>query len=162
LTIDEKKRLIHDDYSMIKPKKDSKYKDIKGKAQEIVPITASLLQLIENTQDKNLLENIKQLEINLERSLTKREMIMVANGDIINLEKTLEKSLPTETIKSMYNHRFIDLTNELNRNLTDKEIRDVLSGKLSGIEKSLGRQLVKIFFKLTNEFHFLFRHLLNV
>jgi len=142
LTIDEKKRLIHDDYSMIKQIKNPKYKDIQGKTQEILPITASLLQLVENTQDKNLLENIKHLETDLERSLTKQEIIMAAKGDIINLEKTLKKSLSTETIKSMYNNRFIDLTNELNRNLTDKEIRDVLSGKLSGIEKALGRQLV--------------------
>jgi hypothetical protein len=136
---------------MIKQIKAPKYKDIKGKTQEILPITSSLLQLVENTQDKNLLENIQHLETDLGRSLTKQEIIMAAKGDIINLEKTLEKTLSTETIKSMYNNRFTDLTNELNRNLIDKEIRDILSGKLSGIEKALGRQLVKIFFKLTRK-----------
>ncbi len=162
LTIDEKKRLIHDDYSMIKQIKNSKYKDIQGKTQEILPITASVLQLVENTQDKKLLENLKHLETDLGRSLTKQEIIMAAKGDIINLEKTSKKSLSTETIKSMYNNRFIDLKNELNRNLTDKEIRDVLSGKLSGIEKALGRQLVnkRILFHILSNFSF--RHLLNV
>ncbi|CAF4805570.1 unnamed protein product [Rotaria sp. Silwood1] len=142
LTIDEKKRLIHDDYSMIEYNKNLKYNNnINEKIQEILPITASLLKLIENTQDKNLLENIKYLENNIGRSLTKQEIIMVANGDIISLEKLFNKSLSTETIKSIYKNRFIDLKNELNRNLTDKEIRDILNGKLSGIEKALGRQL---------------------
>ncbi|CAF3690242.1 unnamed protein product [Rotaria sordida] len=138
LTVDEKKRLIDDDYSMIEQIKNLKYNNINRK---ILPITASLLQLVENTQDKNLLENIKYLENDIGRSLTKQEIIMVANGDIIGLEKSFNKSLTTETIKSMYNNRFIDLKNELNRNLTDKEIRDILNGKLSGIEKVLGRQL---------------------
>ncbi len=119
-----------------------KYQDIKGKPQKLLPITASLLELVENTQDKNLLENIQHLESDLGRSLTKQEILMAAKGDIIDLEKTLEKPLPRETITSMYNNRFTDLANELHRNLTDKEMRDVLSGKLSGVEKSLGRQLV--------------------
>jgi hypothetical protein len=144
LTIDEKKRLSHDDYSMIKQIKNAKYKDIKGKPQAIVPITASLIELVEHTQDKNILENIKYLEADLGRSLTKQELVMVAKGDINSLEKTLEKPLSIETIKSIYKNRFTDLTDELKRNLTDNEIRDILSGELNGIEKALGRQLVII------------------
>ena len=140
LTIDEKKRLIHDDYSLLK-----QIKNTQGKTLQILPITSSLLELIENTKDKNLLENIRRLEIYLGRSLTKQEIIMIANGDIAGLEKLLNRSLTTEVIKSMYNDRFTNLTNELNRSLTDKEMRDVLSGKFSGIEKALGRQLVKCF-----------------
>jgi hypothetical protein len=142
LSIDEKKRLTLDDYSMIKPIKNTKYKDLQGKTQSILPITASLLELVEHTQDGNLLEHIQQLETDIGRSLTKQEISMAANGDISALEKLFDKPLPTETIKSMYNNRFTNLTDELNRNLTDKEIRDVLSGKLSGIENALGRQLV--------------------
>jgi hypothetical protein len=138
LTIDEKKRLTHDDYSMIKR--------MKNKERKILPITALLLQLVENTQDKNLSENIQTLETYIGRSLTKQEILMAAKGDIIGLEKLLGQSLPTDIIKSMYNNRFTDLKNELNRNLTDKEIRDILSGKLSGIEMALGRQLVKSLF----------------
>ncbi|CAF3029187.1 unnamed protein product, partial [Rotaria sp. Silwood2] len=141
LTIDEKKHLIHDDYSIIEQIKNQKYNNINRKIQEILPITASLLKVVENTQDKNLLENIKHLENTIGRSLTKQEIIMVANGDIIGLEKIFNKSLLKETIKSIYNDRFIDLKNELNRNLTDKEIRDILLRKFSGIEKTLGRQL---------------------
>ncbi|CAF3800448.1 unnamed protein product, partial [Adineta steineri] len=136
LTMSEKKRLIHDDYSVIEQIKDSK-----RKTQEILPLTALILNLIENTQDKNLLENIEQLQVDIDRSLTKHEIIMAANGDIIGLEKTLDRSLPRETIKSLYNNRFIDLTNELNRDLTDKEIRDILNGQFNGIEKALGHQL---------------------
>jgi hypothetical protein len=136
LTIDEKKRLIHDDYSMIKQTKNATYKDIQGKSQSILPITASLLQLVEHTQDKNILENIKHLEIDLGRSLTKQELLMVAKGDIPSLEKTFKKPL------SIYKNRFTDLTDELKRDLTDNEIRDILSGEFSGIEKALGRQLV--------------------
>ncbi len=135
LTLDEKKRLTHDDYSMIKQK-------IK-KTQEILPITSLLLDLIEKTRDKNVLENIEHLQTDIGRSLTKQEIIMAANGDIIGLEKIVDKSLPRETIKTLYSSRFTDLTDELKRNLTDKEIRDILSGQLSGIEKALGRQLVK-------------------
>ncbi|CAF4593065.1 unnamed protein product [Rotaria sp. Silwood2] len=144
LTIDEKKHLIHDDYSIIEQIKNQKYNNINRKIQEILPITASLLKVVENTQDKNLLENIKHLENTIGRSLTKQEIIMVANGDIIGLEKIFNKSLLKETIKSIYNDRFIDLKNELNRNLTDKEIRDILLRKFSGIEKTLGRQLVNL------------------
>ncbi len=136
MTIDEKKRLIHDDYSMIKQTKNATYKDIQGKSQSILPITASLLQLVEHTQDKNILENIKHLEIDLGRSLTKQELLMVAKGDIPSLEKTFKKPL------SIYKNRFTDLTDELKRDLTDNEIRDILSGEFSGIEKALGRQLV--------------------
>jgi len=139
LTLDEKKRLTHDDYSMIK----QKIKNSKQKTQEILPITSLLLELIEKTQDKNVLENIEHLQTYIGRSLTKQEIVMAANGDIIGLEKIVDKSLPRETIKTLYSSRFTDLTNELKRNLTDKEIRDILSGQLSGIENALGRQLVK-------------------
>ncbi len=139
LTLDEKKRLTHDDYSMI----EQKIKNSKQKTQEILPITSLLLELIEKTRDKNVLENIEHLQTYIGRSLTKQEIVMAANGDIIGLEKIVDKSLPRETIKTLYSSRFTDLTNELKRNLTDKEIRDILSGQLSGIEKALGRQLVK-------------------
>ncbi|CAF4469209.1 unnamed protein product, partial [Rotaria sp. Silwood2] len=157
LTIDEKKHLIHDDYSIIEQIKNQKYNNINRKIQEILPITASLLKVVENTQDKNLLENIKHLENTIGRSLTKQEIIMVANGDIIGLEKIFNKSLLKETIKSIYNDRFIDLKNELNRNLTDKEIRDILLRKFSGIEKTLGRQLAPS--KPSNSIIATFRHL---
>ena len=142
LSIDEKKRLIHDDYSMIKPTKHTKYKAISGKTETMLPITASLLQLVEHTQDKNLFENIKHLENDLDRSLTKQELLMVAQGDVTNLEKTLGKSLSDQTIQSIYASRFTDLSKELHRDVTETEIRDMLNGKLSGIEKALGRQLV--------------------
>lgn len=114
--------------------------------QEILPITSSILQLVENTQDENLLENLQHLEIDLKRSLTKQELTMAATGDIDNLEKLIDQSLSADTIQSIYNDRFTDLTNELNRNLTDQEIRDILNGKLSGIENALGRQLVINFY----------------
>jgi hypothetical protein len=139
LTLDEKKRLTHDDYSMI----EQKIKNSKQKTQEILPITSLLLELIEKTRDKNVLENIEHLQTYIGRSLTKQEIVMAANGDIIGLEKIVDKSLPRETIKTLYSSRFTDLTDELKRNLTDKEIRDILSGQLSGIENALGRQLVK-------------------
>ena len=123
-------------------------KNFKRKTQEILPITASVVETVENTQDANLLGHIAQLQTDVGRSLTKQEIIMVANGDIMGLERTLDRPLPTETIKSVYNNRFTDLTDELNRHLTEKEIRDILSGKLSGIENVLGRQLVKCFLHL--------------
>lgn len=162
MSIDEKKRLIHDDYSMIKPTKSIKYKDLSGKTETILPITASLVQLVEHTQDKNLLENIEHFETDLGRSLTKQELLMVAQGDITNLEKTLDKPLSEEAIKSIYQDRFTDLTNELNRDVTQTEIRDILNGKLSGIEKALGRQLVLISRRFVVAQSFRFRHRLNV
>ena len=162
MSIDEKKRLIHDDYSMIKSTKPTKYKDLSGKMETVLPITASLLQLVEHTQDKNLLENIKHLETDLDRSLTKQELLMVAQGDITNLEKSLGKSLSEEAIKFIYQGRFTDLSNELNRDFTQTEIRDILNGKLTGIEKALGRQLVLISRGFLMNQSFTFRHLLNV
>jgi hypothetical protein len=129
--------LEHDDDLIMKTIKNTKYEDLKGQTQEILPITTSPLELVENTQDKNLLETIRQLETDIGRSLTQQEISMVANGDITGLEKTFEKSLSSETIKSMYNNRFTNLTDESNRNLTDKEMRDILSRKSSGIENSL-------------------------
>lgn len=144
LTIDEKKQIAHDNYSVIQEVSRKKYNHTKGN----LPITASVLELVETTQDKNLFENITQVETDLGRSLTKQEMIMVAKGDITGLEKTFHKPLSTDKIKSIYRNRFLDLENELNRNLTDQEIRDMLSGKLSGIENALGRQLVIVYFQL--------------
>ncbi|UJR22823.1 hypothetical protein I4U23_025853 [Adineta vaga] len=131
LTFDEKKCLVHDDYSIIKQLKD----------EEHPRATASILQLIPNTQKRNLIENIEQFQTQLARSLTKEEIRMIANGDLIELEKQLDTTIPRDTIKSLYNDRFTDLTNELNRDLTENEIRNILNGQFNDIEEELSRRL---------------------
>ncbi|CAF2090381.1 unnamed protein product [Rotaria magnacalcarata] len=117
LTIREKKRLTQDDYSMIKPIQNANYSYISGRIQETHSMTTSLL------------ENIKDIELEIGRVLTNEEIIMVLNGDIIGLEQAFNNRLSINIIKSMRN-------NQLNRNLTDKEIRDMLNG----IEQILDRQ----------------------
>ncbi|CAF5060479.1 unnamed protein product, partial [Rotaria magnacalcarata] len=109
LTIREKKRLTQDDYSMIKPIQNANYSYISGRIQETHSMTTSLL------------ENIKDIELEIGRVLTNEEIIMVLNGDIIGLEQAFNNRLSINIIKSMRN-------NQLNRNLTDKEIRDMLNG----------------------------------
>ncbi|CAM4915049.1 unnamed protein product [Rotaria socialis] len=117
LTIDEKKRLTQDDYSMIKPIQNENYSYISGRIEETHSMTTSLL------------ENVKDIELEIGRVLTNEEIIMVLHGDIIGLEQTFNSRLSIDIIKSMRN-------NQINRNLTDKQIRDILNG----IEQILDRQ----------------------
>ncbi|CAF0888177.1 unnamed protein product [Adineta ricciae] len=136
LTLDEKKRLVHNDYSIIQ-----KIREFQSSIEESSPITTPVLYLAQNTQKTSFVENLERLQTDLAHSLTKEEIEMLVNGDVVELEKKLEKSIPRETIKSLYDDRFVTLTSELQRHLTENEIRDILIGHFSDIEQELGRQL---------------------
>ncbi|CAF1222036.1 unnamed protein product [Adineta ricciae] len=136
LTLDEKKLLVHNDYSIIQ-----KIRKFQSSIEESSTVTTPVVHLAQNTQKTSFVENLERLQADLAHSLTKEEIEMLVNGDVVELEKKLEKSIPRETIKSLYDDRFVTLTSELQRHLTENEIRDILIGHFSDIEQELGRQL---------------------
>ena len=118
LDMTEKKRLVHDDYSIIKR--------MRTKLES----------------DANLLANVQRLEADLGRPLTAEETSLVANGDLHGLENLLGSSLAAPMIRTMHGDRFTNLEKELHRPLNDAEMRDVLDARFSGLENALGRELV--------------------
>ena len=114
----EKKRLVHDDYSI--------FKRIRTKRES----------------DGNLWANVQQLEADLGRPLTTEETSLIADDDLVGLENVVGSSLAAPMIRSMHGDRFSELEKELNRPLNETEMRDVLNGRFSCLENALGRKLV--------------------
>lgn len=92
-TNDEKKQLALDNYSMIKSIHDEKSKHFDENTQDIVPITTSLRESIQNIRDTNLSDSIKQIEAEVGRTLTEQELLMVENGDILGLEQAFYQQI---------------------------------------------------------------------
>ncbi|CAF0929272.1 unnamed protein product, partial [Didymodactylos carnosus] len=145
LTIDEKKSLAANDFSVInkRPKKESSASIIrakinrdKGEEEQILLINPVIDQIIE--KDENLIDNLKKLELH---RTAKEEIIDGLIDDKDKLEKSVDKQLDLKSIKDLYGECFEQITRELDRDLTGEEYCNLIQGKFSDIEICLGRLL---------------------